>query len=110
MYYVEGKILINGLLIQLDIMGIKAKMYNWIMDFLLNRTIQVQVILGFIQQIMGPHKEVFVLFNILLNDIFAKIGQGNDKSDDGALWKRRNVAYVESSLQKLVNEMNSFRL
>jgi len=33
----------EGLLIKLDMMGIKGKMYNWLMNFLLNRTIQVRV-------------------------------------------------------------------
>lgn len=108
----------EGLLIKLDRLGIKGKMYNWIMDFLLNRTIQVRVGASY-SRIFSidngtPQGSVCspVLFNIMINDIFSKVGQGIGKSlyaDDGALWKRgRNVTYVESCMQKAIIEVEKW--
>lgn len=108
----------EGLLIKLEKMGIKGKMYNWIMDFLLNRTIQVRVGASY-SRIFSidngtPQGSVCspVLFNIMINDIFSKVGQGIGKSlyaDDGALWKRgRNVTYVESCMQKAIIEVEKW--
>ncbi|MGL5733123.1 MAG: RNA-directed DNA polymerase, partial [Metamycoplasmataceae bacterium] len=108
----------EGLLVKLDKMGIKGKMYNWIMDFLINRTIQVRVGTSYSRTYSTdngtPQGSVCspVLFNIMISDIFSMIGQGFGKSlyaDDGALWKRgRNVVYVESSMQKAVNEVEKW--
>jgi ribonuclease HI len=108
----------EGVLIKLDNMGIKGKMYNWIMDFLFNRTIQVRVGTSYssIYRIDNgtPQGSVCspVLFNFMINDIFSTIGQRLGKSlyaDDGALWKRgRNIEYVEKSMQKAVNEVENW--
>uniref|UniRef100_A0A9J8CA31 Uncharacterized protein n=1 Tax=Cyprinus carpio carpio TaxID=630221 RepID=A0A9J8CA31_CYPCA len=80
-------------------------MYNWIRDFLFNRTIQVRVSTAFSQihtiENGTPQGSVSspILFNIMINDIFTKVDRGIGRSlyaDDGALWKRgRNVKYVE---------------
>ena len=79
-------------------------MFNWISDFLRDRTIEVSVG-GVCSKTVGidngiPQGSVIspVLFNIMINDIFSGIGGGFGRSlfaDDGALWKRgRNVDYV----------------
>lgn len=105
----------EGLLIKIDKMGIKGRLYNWIMDFLLNFTIQVKVgsCYSNIYTIDNgtPQGSVCspILFNIIINDIFSKVGKGIGKSlyaYDGALWKRgRNVKFVERGMQKAVEEV-----
>lgn len=108
----------EGLLIKLEKMEIKGRMYNWIRDFLFNRTIQVRVSTAFSQihtiENGTPQGSVSspILFNIMINDIFTKVDRGIGRSlyaDDGALWKRgRNVKYVEKCLQNAVKMVENW--
>jgi len=108
----------EGLLIKLDMMGIKGKMYNWIMNFLLNRTIQVRVGCEY-----SPTYEIEngtpqgsvsspILFNLMINDIFSQIEPGIGKSlyaDDAAIWKRgRNVKLVQDKVQNAVKSIENW--
>lgn len=102
----------EGLLIKLDMMGIKGKMYNWVMNFLLNSTIQVRVGCTYspIYSVENgtPQGSVSspILFKLMINDIFSQIEPGIGKSlyaDDAAIWKRgRNVKFVQEKVQNAV--------
>lgn len=69
----------EGLLIKLDRIGVGGRMYNWILDFLFERTFQVRIgeetsasydILNGTPQgsVISP-----ILFNLMNNDIFEKV-------------------------------------
>ncbi len=102
----------EGLLLKLERMDIKGRMYNWIKSFLFKRTIQVRVGSAFSQiypvENGTPQGSVSspILFNLMI-DIFTQIDMGIGRSlyaDDGALWKRgRNVGHVEKCMQTAVN-------
>lgn len=100
----------EGLLIKLHNMGIGGRMYNWILDFLSNRTFCVKVgddvsndfnIVNGIPQgsAISP-----ILFNIMINDIFENVGTGIGYAlyaDDGAIWKRgKNIRHVINSVSE----------
>ena len=103
----------EGLLIKLKAMGISCRLYNWVMDFLLNRTIEVRV--------GQSHSNIYhvdngvpqgsvcspLLFSIMINDIFSDMDVNIGRSlyaDDGALWYRgRNLAHISQKLQSAVS-------
>lgn len=76
----------EGLLMKLDKMGITGKMYDWIKDFLLNRTIQVRIGTTYSQiytiENGTPQGSVCspILFNIMINDIYTQIDIGIGRS------------------------------
>lgn len=102
----------EGLLIKLNLLGIGGRIYNWIMDFLMGRTIQVRVgsSTSKVYSIENgtPQGSVCspILFNIMINDIFQLIEPRVAKSlyaDDGAIWKRgRNLEYVARKIQEAI--------
>lgn len=69
----------EGLLIKLDLLGIGGRMYNWVMDFLRDRSIEVRV--------GTAHSNIYsiengtpqgsvcspILFNIMINDVFSGV-------------------------------------
>ena len=70
----------EGLLIKLEKLGVRGKMFNWICDFMFGRTIQVKVGSQYSQTypvengvpqggVCSP-----ILFSIMINDIFASVG------------------------------------
>ena len=108
----------DGLLIKIYDLGVRGRMFNWIQDFLKDRTIQVRVG-GVTSKEVGiengtPQGSVIspVLFNVMINDIFAKIGRGYSLSlfaDDGAIWKRgRNVAFILGQVQKALQAVEEW--
>ncbi len=102
----------EGLLIKLDQIGIGGRIYNWIKEFLIERNIKVKV--GEYISREGsiengtPQGSVIspLLFIIMINDVFATIGENINKSlfaDDGALWLRgRNVEYIVNKMQTVL--------
>uniref|UniRef100_A0A8C2FGS7 Reverse transcriptase domain-containing protein n=1 Tax=Cyprinus carpio TaxID=7962 RepID=A0A8C2FGS7_CYPCA len=105
----------EGLLIKLDRIGVGGRMYNWILDFLFERTFQVRIgeetsasydILNGTPQgsVISP-----ILFNLMINDIFEKVKPSIGKAlyaDDGAIWKRgRNIGNVIKGVQETINEV-----
>lgn len=102
----------DGLLIKLESIGIGGRMYNWVMDFLRDRSIEVRV--------GSSHSNIYsiengtpqgsvcspILFNIMINDIFSGVDASLGRSlyaDDGALWARgRNAGAVQAKLQAAV--------
>ena len=97
-------------------MGIGGKMYNWIMDFLLERTIQVRIGVEYSETYKiesgTPQGSVCspVLFNIMINDIFDQVNGSVGKSlyaDDGALWVRKMQNAIEKVEQWTLNLKNS---
>uniref|UniRef100_A0A671QEF9 Reverse transcriptase domain-containing protein n=1 Tax=Sinocyclocheilus anshuiensis TaxID=1608454 RepID=A0A671QEF9_9TELE len=108
----------EGLLIKLERMEIKGRMYNWIKNFLFKRTIQVRVgsALSQIYPVENgtPQGSVSspVLFNLMIDDIFTQIDMGIGRSlyaDDGALWKRgRNMGHVEKCMQNAVKKVENW--
>ena len=87
----------EGLLIKLNKLGVGGKVYNWVQDFLLGRTIEVRVGTQCSKQYQvengTPQGSVCcpVLFNIMINYIFDHVEDDIGKSlyaDDGAVWKR----------------------
>ena len=81
-----------------------GRLYNWAMDFLLNRTFQVEVgseISGSFSIKNGIPRGSAILFNIMINDIFESTGKGIESSlfaDDGAIWKGKNVSFVMKAI------------
>ena len=82
-------------LIKLESMGIGGRMFNWVLDFLKDRNIEVWV--------GATHSRVYptengvpqesvcspLLFSIMINDIFSEVDASLGRSlyaDDGALW------------------------
>ncbi len=93
-------------------------MYNWILDFLFERSFQVRVgeemsasydILNGTPQgsVISP-----ILFNLMINYIFERVKPSIGKalySDDGAVWKRgRNLGNVVKGIQESINEVESW--
>lgn len=112
----------EGLLIALYDAGIRGRMFNWIRNFLSNRTIQVRVGSELSEELEiengTPQGSVIspVLFNILVNGMFSRVGKEIRYSlfaDDGALWKRgRNLSYIfdqiQTALKKVVEWANDW--
>uniref|UniRef100_A0A3B3Q2D7 Reverse transcriptase domain-containing protein n=1 Tax=Paramormyrops kingsleyae TaxID=1676925 RepID=A0A3B3Q2D7_9TELE len=105
----------EGLMIKLYTMGIRGRLFNWVRDFLKDRTIQVRIgkILSFKQVAENgtPQGSVIspTLFSIMINDIYGHIQGDMGRSlfaDDGALWKRgRNVEYIVKKLQEGIQQV-----
>ncbi len=110
----------EGLLVKASRIGIDGKMYNWLTQFLFERTFMVQV--GACQSSVFkaengiPQGSVIspVLFNIMINDIFDNLGYGVGcalYADDGAIWKRgRNVSQVISSMQLTIKKVEKWSI
>lgn len=108
----------EGLLIKLNIMGVGGRIFNWIMDFLNERTIQVKIGAELSSQYIvengTPQGSVIspTLFSIMINDVFVNIPNDIGRSlfaDDGALWKRgRNVEYVVKKMQDGINQVEKW--
>jgi len=84
----------EGLLIKMEKMGIGGRLYNWVLDFLSNRTFRVKVgdaVSDDFRIENGiPHGSAIspILFNIMINDIFVNVDGNNGSSlyaDDGAI-------------------------
>lgn len=103
----------EGVLINLDKLGITGRMFKWVKDFLFGRTIQVRIGSAFSGKYVvengTPQGSVIspILFTIMINDIFSHVQSDIGRSlfaDDGALWKRgRNVAHVKQRIQEAIN-------
>lgn len=108
----------DGLLIKLYDAGIRGRMFNWIKDFLKERTIQVRIGGTSSKSVKigngTPQGSVIspVLFNVMINDIFDQVGTGFGKSlfaDDGAIWKRgRNIKYILRQVQKALRSVENW--
>ena len=101
----------DGLLIKLESMGIGGRMFNWVLDFLKDRTMEVRV--------GATHSRVYptengvpqgsvcspLLFSVMINDIFSEVDASLGRSlyaDDGALWvKICNGTFAERSYRQL---------
>ena len=100
----------EGLMIKMFDLGVTGRIFNWIRDFLMNRTIQVMVggVGSKTVEIENgtPQGSVTspVLFNIMINDIFGKVEGAFGLSlfaDVGAIWKRgRNVEFILKQIQR----------
>lgn len=76
----------DDLLMKMGKTGIKRRMINWVMDFMMDHTVQVRVGSSHSKVVCSP-----ILFIIMVNYIFSKVGTGIGKSlyaDDRELWKR----------------------
>ena len=108
----------DGLLIKMNDVGIKGRMFNWIKDFLRERVIQVRIGGVFSKSVSiengTPQGSVIspVLFNLMINDVFKEIGGGFGLSlfaDDGAIWKRgRNIGFAMKQVQKALNKVEDW--
>lgn len=102
----------EGLLMKFEKLGIGGKLYNWVLDFLFGRKIEVRVGTAYSDMHAvengTPQGSVCspVLFNIMINDIFDQIDRSVGRSlyaDDGALWVRgRNLKYLEKKMQDAI--------
>ncbi len=105
----------EGLLIKLHLMGVGGKMFNWIMNFLDGRIIQVktgQVVSKQYNVENGtPQGSVIstILFSIMINDIYLELPVDMGRSlfaDDGAIWKRgRNGEFINKKLLNGINQV-----
>uniref|UniRef100_A0AAQ4RRK9 Reverse transcriptase domain-containing protein n=1 Tax=Gasterosteus aculeatus aculeatus TaxID=481459 RepID=A0AAQ4RRK9_GASAC len=103
----------EGVLMKLSALGVEGRMYNWILDFLFDRYIQVRVgtILSERYEVANgtPQGSVIspVLFTIMIDDVFRDVGRGMGRAlyaDDGALWKRgKNEKFVMRKMQEAVD-------
>lgn len=110
----------EGLLIKAVRKGIDGYMYNWLLQFLFERTFVVQVGLGqsstFEAENGIPQWSVVspILFNIMINDIFDNLGYDVEcalYADDGAIWKRgRNVSQVTASMQTAIKKVEKWTI
>lgn len=108
----------EGLLIKLKSLGIGGRIYNWVMNFLFDREIQVRVGSEYssVYKVENgtPQGSVCspLLFNIMINDIFSQLEQSVGKSlyaDDGALWVRgRNVLHVSKKMQAAIVDVEKW--
>lgn len=71
-----------------------GRLYNWVMDFLSNRSFKVQLRSEISESYNTgngiPQGSVIspILFNIMINDIFENTGKQSPLyADDGAIWK-----------------------
>lgn len=87
----------EGLLIQICKLGVRGRMYRWIMDFLKGRQIQVRIGEVYSERFLvengTPQGSIVspLLFSLMINDVFDDIEGGLGCSlfaDDGAIWKR----------------------
>lgn len=108
----------EGFLIKLRFLGIESRTFNWVMDLLFNRKIQVKVGDEYskVYRVENgtPQGSVWspLLFNIMINDIFSQGIQNVKKSlyaDDGAIWMQgRNLSYVNKKMQVAINEVEKW--
>ncbi len=85
----------EGLMIKMQRMGIGGRLYNWVLDFLNNRTFHVKIGDAFSEvfNILNgiPQCSVIsqILFNIMINDIFMNVGKdiGSSLYADGYMEK-----------------------
>ncbi|XP_059831098.1 uncharacterized protein LOC132396952 [Hypanus sabinus] len=99
----------DSLLIKLYDAGIRGRMFNWIKDFLKEKTIQVRIGRTSSKSVKIDNVTLQgsvispVFFNVMINNNFEQVGTGFGKSlfaDDGAIWKRgRNIKYILKQLQ-----------
>uniref|UniRef100_A0A8C6S2Z8 Reverse transcriptase domain-containing protein n=1 Tax=Neogobius melanostomus TaxID=47308 RepID=A0A8C6S2Z8_9GOBI len=103
----------EGLLIKLHRLGVGARGFNWIRDFLCERKIQVRIGSACSSQYTvengTPQGSVIspLLFIIMINDVFGAVSGSVGRSlfaDDGAVWSRgRNVEYLGTKVQGAIN-------
>ena len=108
----------EDLLIKLDKFGVGGKMYNWVLGFLFERTIEIRVGKEYSPVYMvengTPQGSVCspAFFNCMINDIFEEVGGGISKSvfaDDGVLWVRgRNQKYPQKKLKAAVDTVEQW--
>lgn len=109
---------VEGLLIKMHMLGIGGNMFNWVMDFLDNRSIQVKIGGAISSRCFvengTPQGSVIspLLFNIMINDVFSNVQSGIGKSlfaDDGSLWKRgKNVKYTMKKVQEALTSVEDW--
>lgn len=103
----------EGLLIKLHEAGIGGSMFNWVLDFLCDRTIQVKIgshVSEYVEQKMEnengtPHESMVspTVFSLMINDIFKGVSDSCGKSlfaDDGALWVGGRMLTILSRIFK----------
>lgn len=111
----------EGLLIKLNKIGIGGKFYNWVLDFLFERTFQVKIgeelSAAFNITNGTPQGSAIspILFNIMINDVFDKVNKVGIGlalyADDGALWKRgRNIRNVNKGIQESIKKVEEWSL
>ena len=110
----------NGLLIRLRTLGIAGRMFNWIRDFLFDRSVQVKIgstLSGKFSVENGtPQGSVIspLIFSIMIDDIFKSVPLDIGRSlfaDDGALWKRgRNESALTRKMQEAITAVEQWGL
>ena len=110
----------EGLLIKIKRLGITGPMYNWIKDFLHERSIQVRINTAFSQQVNvengTPQGSVIrpILFSIMIDDVFDNIDRDIGRSlfaDDVALWKMgKNIKHIMKKLQNVQEKVEQLSL
>ena len=108
----------EGLQITIYDAGIRGRMFNWIRNFLCNRSIQVRIgseLSDEFEVENGTPQESMispVLFNIIVNGMFSRVGRGFGFSlfaDDGAIWKRgRNLPYLFNQIQGALEKVTEW--
>uniref|UniRef100_A0A669EWH7 Reverse transcriptase domain-containing protein n=1 Tax=Oreochromis niloticus TaxID=8128 RepID=A0A669EWH7_ORENI len=108
----------DGLLIKLCKLGIRGRMYGWIMDFLKGQHIQVRIGKVFSERFLvengTPQGSIVspLLFSLMIDDVFNDIEAGVGCSlfaDDGAIWKRgKNIEYIVKKLQGTIRRVEEW--
>lgn len=103
----------EGLLIQLNRLGVKGQMFQWVKAFLSGRSITVRVN-GCLSECYPvengtPQGSIVspLLFSIMINGMFKEVQNLTGVAlfaDDGTIWKRgRNIAFLTKKMQQALN-------
>ncbi|KAL2088359.1 hypothetical protein ACEWY4_015258 [Coilia grayii] len=109
---------VEGLLIKMHLLGIGGNIFNWVLDVLSIRSIQVRIGKVFsgcyVVENGTPQGSVIspLLFNIMIKDIFSNLRPDIGQSlfaDDGGLWKRgKNVKHTVRRMQEALERVEGW--
>ena len=108
----------EGLLIKLNKIGVRGRMYRWISAFLSERTLRVRIdgelSESFRAENGTPQGSIVspLFFAIMIDQIFKDLQEPDGVAlfaDDGAMWKKgRNLEFIVNKMQGAVNKVQQW--